>query len=601
MTLNHRLVFASLTPILLSGYAAAQSKATPVSPASPNQQVTFNVFLPLQNTSTLDALISSQGTQGSSNYRQWLTPAAFRSQFGASPAAISTISAALAPYGLTVVSTNTHGLTVTGRVSAIQAAFGAALWNAVDSRGSQKIVSTTALKLPSALAQAGAQVFSFSPVARQHTHSRRLGAVPASRYSPYGPYWFDDLRQAYSFPSDLVLTGAGRKIGIVMANDFLDSDMALYFGHEGAAPPTIVRVPIDGGAPFDPALSFETSIDIQQAGGMAPGATIYFYNVPDLSDASVLDAYLDIVETNAVDIVSSSFGGAEGFYTPAYNGGVDYSAIPQYYNEIFKQGVAEGITFVASSGDSGGLGLPSAGYFTATPQNPPVVTAQFLPGIEIPASSPYVVAVGGTNLETTYNPPSLASNYVAENADADPLLPYDPYGVGNLVSGGYWGSGGGASIYFSKPLYQYLVNTGSNMRTIPDISMQMGGCPSGVLSGTCPSDRSYSIVALDGLYYGVIGTSLAAPDFAGLLALAEQNLGMRLGNANYLIYGESALQNIGIPIDAFHKNIPGFNGFYNSTPGSYNMVVGNGTPVAKNLILAPFAPAAGNPQTPSNK
>src|SRR5208283_1900448 len=110
-----------------------------------------------------------------------------------------------------------------------------------------------------------------------------------------------------------------------------------------------------------------------------------------------------------------------------------------------------GITFLASSGDAGGLSIPSLGYFTATPKNPPVITGQFLQAIEEPASDPYVTAVGGTNLITTYTKGSLDTQYVTENAYYDPLIPYDPYGTGNLVSGGVWGSGGGVSIYYPKP------------------------------------------------------------------------------------------------------------------------------------------------------
>jgi hypothetical protein len=74
----------------------------------------------------------------------------------------------------------------------------------------------------------------------------------------------------------------------------------------------------------------------------------------------------------------------------------------------------------------------------------------------------------------------LQSTYVSDNAFGDPLIPYDPFGVGNTASGGYWGSGRSVSVVFQKPAYQFLVNTGAAMRSIPDISMQMGGCPLGI-------------------------------------------------------------------------------------------------------------------------
>ena len=326
---------------------------------------------------------------------------------------------------------------------------------------------------------------------------------------------------------------------------------------------------------------------------------IMLYNIPDLSNQSVFDAYQAIVETNAVDIVSNSFGGPEGVFTAAYNDGTDFTGILRTFDDLIRQGNAEGITFVASTGDNGGLELPSLSYFLGEPG------ATWLPGIEWPASLPHVTAVGGTNLVTSSISGSLQSTYVAENAFGDPLLPYDPFGVGNTVSGGYWGSGGGPSVVFTKPLYQFLVNTGSSMRSVPDISLQMGGCPA--IAAKCGSDftppfpESDVVTAFGGNFFGAIGTSVSVQDFAGLLALERQNLGTRLGNVNFLIYGLAALQNFFSPLPDYHQNIPGFNGLFSSSPGGgYNMVVGNGTPFGKNFILAPFVPAAGNPQTPSN-
>jgi len=92
--------------------------------------------------------------------------------------------------------------------------------------------------------------------------------------------------------------------------------------------------------------------------------------------------------------------------------------------------------------------------------------------------------VGGTNLVTTTVPPSTTntpyqytSHYVSENAYDDPFNPAAS-GYPNDV----WGSGGGVSTYYSKPFYQYLVNTrNATQRTIPDISMHMGGCPFGAI------------------------------------------------------------------------------------------------------------------------
>jgi kumamolisin len=429
-----------------------------------------------------------------------------------------------------------------------------------------------------------------------------LGKLPDNRYSPFGPYWFDDLKQAYEFPSYKALTGQGRNIAIVMSSDFQDSDIAAYFAREKLAPPTILRRPVLGGAPFDPqsGASLEVSLDLEQAGGMAPGAQLILYNIPNLADDSILGAYLDIVEENRADIVSSSFGGPEGLYTAAYNGGVDETGVLRVFNQLFQQGNAQGITFVASSGDNAALGLPPIAYFTTPPQRPPVVVGNFELGIGTPASDPNVTAVGGTVvLQTTSNAPNRNSAYLRETAFPDPMLPEDPYGTGNLIAGGYFGPGGGKSIVFQKPAYQRLVKTGSKMRTIPDISLLCGGCPGG--SASCNPEDSSAVVAFNAALYAVVGTSVAAPGFAGLLALEEQHLGgVRLGNVNFQIYAESALQNTGFsPLQFFHQNIPGFNGEYTTHHG-YNLVTGNGTPIGINFIFAPEIAPAGIPQTPSN-
>jgi subtilase family serine protease len=580
--------------LALTAVLSAQSQSPSRTPANPNQIVTFHIFLPLTNTDQLDGLLADLHNSASRNYRKWITAQNFKTRFGPRESDVAAITAELAPRGLRVVNTHSHGLRVQGSIAAIESALGVTLWNSRTPSGATVITASRPLKLPASMTQAGAHVLAFSTAPVQ-TYSIKVGPTPDNIYSTAGPYWFDDMKQAYDFPSYRKLTGAGRKIGIVMAGDFLDSDMDLYFGHELLPRPKIVRVPIDGGAGIVNE-SFETTLDIQQAGGMAPGAAIYDFITPDLALEHTMEAYLEIVETNAVDIVNSSWGTMEPYYTSSYGDSTDGTWMLRAFDEVFKQGNAEGITFVASSGDNGALGVVPPDYFTAPPQDPPAVIGTWQPGISFPASSPHVTAVGGTNLITASNPPSRDSRYVSENAFADPVPPYDPYGFGNLVAGGYIGSGGGLSVVFPKPPYQYLVNTGAAERSIPDIAMHMGG------SFPNPG-RSADLEVFGGNYYVVIGTSASSPDFAGVLALAEQNLGIRLGNVNYLIYGLAAAQQVGLSLyRSFHQGIPGDDGLYSSQQGTsgYNFLLGNGTPLVKNLILAPLTPPAGIPQTPTN-
>lgn len=127
-------------------------------------------------------------------------------------------------------------------------------------------------------------------------------------------------------------------------------------------------------------------------------------------------------------------------------------------------------------------------------------------------------------------------------------------------------------MVFARPAYQRLVPTHSSMRTVPDVSLQMGGCPGGISVDPCGTPRSASVVAVGGT---------------------------RLGNVNNLIYAEAALQALDPQLKFFHRNIDGFNGD-DYTAKIHDRVVGVGTPHVKNMILTPNLPVAGDPQTPSN-
>jgi len=621
------LAVAVSTPASAAGAATEQVQSS--------VQVGFELFLPLRNVDALDALLAAQQLPGSPDYQKWLTPAEFHDQFGPTDAQVARVTATLAAAGLSVSATHSRSLHIEGSATAVQTLFGTRLVYKSNAAGGQRMAAEGRIIMPAALAQEGAIVAHFQPSIHMHPHARaaqvdgKALANPLNRYAANGPYWYNDLKQAYDYPSYQTkapltgkqLNGQGVAVAIVMSSDVLDSDIAAVFNHEhwttttGTPVPGLAgRVLIDGGAPFstDSDGSFEASLDVQQVLGGAPGASVYLYNTPDLSDESVLSAYLSIVESNSIDIVSSSFGGCELFYSAAYNGGTDFYGILDTYDELFKQGTSQGITFVASSGDSGGLGCLDLTYANGLPGG------KFIPGVEEPASSPNVTAVGGTNLITTAppspqtTPPTLTSKYVSENAYGDPELPYDPYGFGVNASGGYWGAGGGVSAHFARPTYQSLglafEEVKSRMRTVPDVGMQVGGCPAGISAPTCGADgsRSAVVISFGGELVGVIGTSVAAPEFAGMAALGVQRFGHRLGNLNTYIYNTGYVQTlIGAvaPSERFyHRNIPGYDGLYYTDPTKQpdNFMTGNGTPDVRAFLALENAAPAGNPQTASN-
>jgi subtilase family serine protease len=558
-------------------------------PAAATDTVSFELYLPVQNRAGLETELQSLHDTSSASYHQWLTPQQFSAKYEMSATQISAIEKELAGFGLQTSQISGTRLKVTGTAGAVQQALSTQVQHGTYASGKTVMTAKGGWTLPPVTAQAGAVLVGLSGAVRMRPHSH---AVPQNRYSPEGGYWFDDLKQAYSYPSYQALTGKGVTIGILMSGDYNPPDMALYFGHEKLAVPSYKTIQVDGGAPFDPNGSFETHLDLQQSGGMAPKAQVLLYNIPDLSDQSIVDGLSQIIEDNKTDVVSMSFGGPELFYTAAFNDGVDYTSILREEDDLFAKGNALGITFIASSGDSGALDAPPLACLEGATN-----CGSNVASVEFPSSSPHVTGVGGTNLVTTYRSSNLNSKYLFEEAYADPLEGDIFYGT--YSTGVYWGSGGGNSVVFAKPLYQFAVKTGdAKFRTVPDVALHMGGCPGGAL--TCSTDDSYDLEVIGGELAGVIGTSASAPDFAGLTALNIERQGTRLGNENYYLYILAGLQDAGLPVGVFKTDIAGFNGLYYTTPTGYNRVLGNGTLNGTNFLLAPFVPVAGTPQTPSN-
>jgi subtilase family serine protease len=602
----------------LAGNAARGPAPATITAASAQDMVEFGVYLPLRHKAQLDALIGQLHDEHSPQYHQWLQPSDFLQRFGPRPTDLAAVKEALTARGLTIVSTNAHGMRVRGNAAAVTQAFSAPLQKAT-ARGHTRFQARRSLQIPSELAAIEVRVIGLDAVPERHVHARSTGLAPAAvvdnRYSTTGPYWFDDLKQAYDYPAYGAKTdGSNVSVAVLMADLIFPGDVAAAFNHEkfttitGKQPPGVSTVLIDGGGVQDGYGSFEASLDVQQVLGGAPASDVTLVSIPDLSDQSVADGYAYIVDSNKYDIVNSSFGGCELAYTAAYNGGVDYTSLLQVQHELFQQGNAQGITFVASSGDQAGLECPSANYFYGG-TNP-----TFIASVGTPAADPNVTAVGGGNLVTTSTPGSLDSTYGRESAFADPEAPYDIYGFGTNVSGGLWGAGGGVSTLFAKPPYQFLVKTGSSQfRTVPDVGMQVGGCPGSATS--CSPDDSAAVVAygvgLGGGFYGVIGTSVSSPEFVGALALFEQQLGKRnhrVGNVNYYLYAAGALQTLAggtrapASLQFFHRVNPGFDGVYNGDFPSYNYnyIYGNGSPDVRKLFGLTRYPAAGLPQTPGN-
>ena len=599
---GRRLLLGAATALTLaaqSGPSLAFQKASLAERANASAPTEFEVMLPPGPSPDLDALVLAQVTPGSAHYHRWLTPTEYRTRFGTDPVVMDAAARELESLGLRVIARHAHGLRVQGVVSSVERALGSHLRVAHFADGHTALAAESGMTLPPMLAAHQAVVAAFSPVIRMRTHSvvrATSGVSPDNRESPGGDYWFDDLKQAYKFPAYQAANGTGTTIGILVSGAYNSPDIKAYFAHEKLTTPALSEINIEGGQPFSFDNSGETHLDIQQAGGMAPKARIVHYNLPDLSEAHIQEGLIEIVESNAVDIVNMSFGAPEIAYDPSYNGGVSFFDILRAQDLLFRQGNAEGITFVASSGDAGARPLP---VLDCLYEDSMEGCGGFNLSAEFPASSPHVTGVGGTDLTTvndSIHRNNLDSNYQFEIAWSDPL-DYDIF-YGSPASGARWGSGGGVSLIFSQPTWQKPALTGYDKRTVPDVAGHMGGCVGDSIL-PCGKHRSGDVLVIAGQTYSVYGTSASAPDFAGLVALRVQREGSRLGLVNRTLYAMAAAQSSGRGPTVFRENIPGNNGYYPTKTG-YNLVLGLGTIYGAAFVGLPHGPFAGNPQTSSN-
>jgi subtilase family serine protease len=243
----------------------------------------------------------------------------------------------------------------------------------------------------------------------------------------------------------------------------------------------------------------EIALDVEWAHAIAPGASIVLVEANSSSVANLAAAVKTAEGIPGVSVVSMSWGGSE-------------NSLVTNYDSVF---TASGITFVAASGDDGAAG-----------------------GAEWPASSPYVVGVGGTTLQV-----DASGNYQGETA--------------------WLGSSGGYSAVETEPSFQQTVQT-SGMRSTPDVAFD--GDPN-----TGVQVYSVDLFSGQGSWQTVAGTSLGAPAWAGLIAIADQ--GRALANQATLGSTQTLTALYSLPSTAFH-----------TIGGGYNTQTGLGTPNGASLV-----------------
>ena len=486
-----------------------------------------------------------------------------------------------------------------GTASQVKEAFHTAIHSyAVD--GAQHFANASDPQIPAALAQVVAGISTLHNFQKQpaiHVLGTATRIANTSEWQPEFTYQGPAGAMHYLAPGDFSriyntaplykggIEGTGQSIAIVGRSNLFLSDVQIFriaFGLPANDPQIILDGP-DPGDLFGQEES-EADLDVEWSGAVAPNATIKFVvsastNTTDGADLSA--EY--VVDNDLAPVMSTSFGECEAMLGQAENA---------FYNNLWEQAAAEGITVVVASGDSGAAGC----------DNPNAGPATQGAGVSGLASTPFNVAVGGTEFNENGNDSAYWSP--TNGPDQSSVLGYIPEDVWNescadanqCGSVTLFASGGGPSSIYAKPSWQAgpgVPNDGK--RDLPDVSLAAAALHDGYLlcqDGSCLTDGQGRLFNAE----VVGGTSASAPTFAGIMALVAQRTKSRLGLANFVLYPLAAAENdancnaSGPPQNSCifnddthgNNNVPGQAGAA-ATPG-YDLATGLGSVNAANLV-----------------
>ena len=363
------------------------------------------------------------------------------------------------------------------------------------------------------------------PQAGTHFRSLRPAQQVISSFTP------PQLAKIYDYPSGL--DGSGECIGIIeLGGGETQLDLSVYFQNLDLATPKVVTLSVDGGsnAPTgDPnGPDGEVMLDIEVAGGVAPGATVALYFAPN-TDRGFVDALTTAINDsdNRPSVISISWGSPESNWT---------SQAIQSLNQALQDAATLGVTVCCASGDGGSSDGATDG----------------LAHVDFPASSPYAIGCGGTRIVST-------SNGVLETVWND-----EPNGGA---------TGGGVSDVFPIPSWQ-------SSSKVPPSANPGGHIGRGVPDVCADADPATGYaVRVDGKDSVFGGTSAVAPLWSGLIALLNQKLGHSLGYINPLLYEKLSSPALG----DFHEVTTGNNGAYQAKAG-WNPCTGLGSPDGTKLM-----------------
>lgn len=548
-------------------------------------QITLTVAMKPAHADEMEGLVNSIYTKTDPNYRHFLTAEEFAARFGPTQGSIERVTRHLQAAGFKVAQTTPSHLSVTGSISAFEREFGVSLHTfevsaTPDSAAYRFRAPKAAAQIAPAIANDVEAVIGLDNRPRLRPMNHR--ALSTSRVKvdsssapntpdPPGEWTVVDLAQYYDVTPlyGKGISGKNRTIGIVTLASFTLSDAFYYWNTVlglNVDPNRVTIVNIDGGpgSPSDQSGSDETTLDVQQSGGLAPNAKIIVYQAPN-TDQAFVDAFAAAISSNKADAISCSWGEWEEFLVQGTavsdpDAAGDLSAM----HNLFIQAALQGQSLSAAAGDSGGYDANEI----FEPADP--VTGQ--PGfstvlsVDHPAADPYMLAAGGTTLPgpQTYQitaTQTLTIQVPAERAWGwDYLAPLcraigdpDPVDCGIFPVG----TGGGVSVVFPVPFYQFFVDgvqtseAGQVLvdesqtppqkllklpahfpgRNLPDVSLnadpQTGYIiPYTSINGT----HTHFEIAAGG------GTSFVAPQIAGITALIDEYAHGRVGLLNFALY-----------------------------------------------------------------
>lgn len=471
----------------------------------------ISVALQMRNAAALQQSIAS-GTQ--------MTSAQFAATYGASDADAQAVVNYLQSKGFTNIAIEPNRLFVTGNATAVQAesAFDTSLsrWNV---GGATLFANSTPAKVPANLS-APIAVLGLNDAAKMNVPHRKADTGIPNYLTSYTPQGFWQAYDATGTP-----TGAKTPIAIFAEGDLsgVVTDLRTAESANGVprVPVQVVQVGLHSPDTVD---AGEWDLDTQSSTGMAESVSkLYIYDTTSLTDSDTTLEFSRFASDNLARAGSASFGECE------YQAYLDGSMVAE--DQVFNEAAAQGQTVFASSGDTGGF----------CPVAPTNGAPAGIPDVNYPASSPYVVSVGGTTLLT--------------NADGS----YDQEAA--WVAGG-----GGPSLFEYQPYWQGGVAppTGSACvetlacagKTVPDVAMDA-------------DPESGASVYVGGTPEGIGGTSLASPLTLGVWARLESAHGNALGFAAPDLYAANGTA-------GFHDIVLGDTGPYPATPG-YDLATGMGT------------------------